>query len=59
MFSGSFKSKLQDITVLESQHATFTCELSDERIEGQRSWWYKGKKVEASTDKYEKYTLLK
>ena len=48
----AFQSGLHDITVLETEIATFECQLLDEGLEGERCWWYKGKKVEASSDKY-------
>ena len=48
----AFQQGLHDITVLETEVATFECQLLDESLEGERIWWYKGKKVEASTDKY-------
>ena len=49
----AFQQGLHDITVLETEVATFECQLLDESLEGERIWWDKGKKVEASTDKYE------
>ena len=48
----AFQQGLHDITVLETETATFECQLIDDSMEGERIWWYKGKKVEASNDKY-------
>jgi hypothetical protein len=50
----AFGQGLHDITVMETEVATFECQLRDEclDLEGERVWWYQGKKVEASTDKY-------
>ena len=48
----AFQQGLHDITVLETETATFECQLIDDSMEGERIWWYKGKKVEASSDKY-------
>ena len=48
----AFQQGLHDITVLETETATFECQLIDDSMEGERVWWYKGKKVEASNDKY-------
>ena len=48
----AFQQGLHDITVLETEVATFECQLIDDSLEGERTWWYKGKKVDASSDKY-------
>ena len=53
----AFASGLHDIIVLETEIATFECQLLDDSLEGERVWWYKGQKVEASTDKYEKLLI--
>ena len=36
--------------------ATFECQLLEEclDLEGERMWWFKGQKVEATTEKYGK-----
>ena len=48
----AFQQGLHDITVLETETATFECQLIDDSMEGERIWYYKGQKVEASNDKY-------
>ena len=47
----AFSDRLHDITVLETEVATFECTLLDESLEGERVWWYQGKKLEKSRDK--------
>ena len=43
-----FLKELEDVTVFETQSATFECQLVDDEANVQ--WWFKGEKV-AQTDK--------
>ena len=38
----AFQQGLHDITVLETETATFECQLIDDSMEGERIWYYKG-----------------
>ena len=48
MFSDAFGTCLTDQTVLETETATFWCQLRDTSIEGEPVWYYEGQKVEQS-----------